>query len=376
MPAFRAEWLPVVAMGSACGRSVREATFARVAAAALACAASTGYAAGGTLQRDLVFEHASPLAHPEAVLERVTRPLRGSAIGARLHATRAAGEPDPWPALDLAVERFEMFVPAGAPPDAGFGLIVFVPPWEGQGLPADWLPALQRHGYVAATAERSGNAQDVGARRIPLALTAFENVRRRQRIDPARVYVAGFSGGSRVALRIALAYPEVFRGALLNAGSDPLGTVAVPLPEPVLFDRFERGSRLVYVSGTLDAPALAADRASRGSARDLCIPNTDVLTIAGGRHEPAGGPAFERALDALEAPRADVAGEAACRARRTRAIAREAAAIAALVDAGKRERAQRRLLAFDARWGGLARQAGSDIAVRLDTTARQVVVRP
>lgn len=349
----------MVAMGSACGRSVRDTTFGRIVVATFACAA--GAAAGGTLQRDLVFEHASPLARPEAVLDRMTTPLR---------------EPDPWPALDLAAERFEMFVPEGAPPDTGFGLIVFVPPWEGQGLPAEWLPVLQRHGHVVATAERSGNAQEVGARRIPLALTAFENARRRYRIDPARVYAAGFSGGSRVALRIALAYPDVFRGALLNAGSDLIGTLDVPLPEPTLFDRFERGSRLVYVTGTRDASALAADRASRGSARDLCIPNTTVLTVAGGRHEPVDGPAFERALDALEAPLADGAGEAECRARRTRAIAREAAAIAALVDAARHEQARRRLLAFDARWGGLARQASSDIAARLETTVRQVVVRP
>jgi dienelactone hydrolase len=361
---FARAGLPVAAMGSACGLSARGTTFGRTAAALLAVVAGTAGATGGTLQRDLVFEHASPLARPEAVLERMTSPTRRAVIRARVHATRA-GDPDPWPALDLATERFAMFVPAGAPPDAGFGLVVFVPPWEGQGFPVDWLPALQRHGFMMATASRSGNAQEVGARRIPLALTAVENARRRQRVDPARVYVAGFSGGARVALRIALAYPDVFRGAVLNAGSDPLGTADVPLPEPTLFDRFERGSRLVYISGTLDAPALAADRASRGSARGLCIPNTEVLTVSGGRHEPADAHAFGRALDALAAPLADPAGEAACRARRARVITREAGAITALVDAGRLERAQRRLLAFDARWAGLAATASTDIAARL-----------
>lgn len=362
----------MVALGWTRERRVRASTIVGLAAALLACVAGTACAAGGTVQRDLVFEHASPQAQPEVLLSRVTSPLRGAATFAQLQAARAAGEPDPWPVLDLAAERFEMFVPEGAPPAAGFGLIVFVPPWEEQGLPAQWLPALQHRGYVVVTAARSGNAQDVEVRRIPLALTGFENARRRQRIDPARVYVAGFSGGSRVALRIALAYPDVFRGALLNAGSDPLGTADVPLPEPGLFGRFERGSRLVYISGTLDAAAVAADRISRGSARDLCISNADVLTTVGSSHAPADGPAFERALDALAAPLADAAGEAACRARRTRAITREAGAITALLDAGKLERARHRLLAFDARWGGLARQVESGIAARQDATARQV----
>ena len=62
---------------------------------------------------------------------------------------------------------------------------------------------------------------------MPLALLAYENIRRSHTLDANRVYVGGMSGGSRVALRVALAYPDVFRGALLNAGSDPIGDGAV-----------------------------------------------------------------------------------------------------------------------------------------------------
>jgi pimeloyl-ACP methyl ester carboxylesterase len=343
-----------------------QATVSGLAGVLLACVAGSAWAVGGAVQRDLVFDHASPLARRDVVLERVSSPLRAAAMpDAASPAT-----------LDLAAERFEMFVPESPPPSAGLGLIVFVPPWEGQGLPAAWLPALERHGFVLVTAERSGNAQDVRERRIPLALTAYENVLRRYRIDPARVHVAGFSGGSRVALRIALAYPDVFRGALLNAGSDPIGSVDVPLPGPELFGRLERGTRLVYVSGARDGPAMAADRASRQSARDLCIANTRLLTAAGGGHEPADAGAFERALQALEAPLADESKQAGCRTRRTRAMAREMEALAALVDAGERDRAMVRLRELDARWGGLVRTASIDLARRLEMLARNVVSDP
>ena len=320
------------------------------------------------LQRDLVFEQPSPLAHPERVLERMASPLAGAAMRERLHAARAGADADPWPALDLAGERFELFVPDGTPPEPGFGLVVFVPPWEEQGLPADWLPVLQRHRLAMVTAARSGNAQDVGIRRVPLALHAVENVRSRLRIDPARVYAAGFSGGSRVALRLAVGWPDVFRGGLLNAGSDPLGNAEVPLPEPGLFDRLERISRLVYFSGTRDAPAIAADRASRRSATELCMSGTDVFTIAGGGHEPAGAQAIARALRALEAPPDGAASGAACRERRSRRIAREAHAIAALVDAGDHARAARALVEFDLRWGGLAREASRELDARIDVS--------
>lgn len=339
----------------------------------LACVAGSACAVGGAVQRDLVFDHASPLARPDVVLERVNSPLRAAAMRDASPPTRGRAAST---ALDLAAERFGTFVPEGPPPRAGLGLIVFVPPWEGQGLPAAWLPALQRHGFALVTAGRSGNAQDVRERRIPLALTAYENARRRYRIDPARVHVAGFSGGSRVALRIALAYPDVFRGALLNAGSDRLGSVDVPLPGAELFGRFERGTRLAYVSGARDAPSMAADRASRQSARDLCIGNTRLLTVAGGGHEPADAGTFERALQALEAPLADEREQSGCRTRRTRAIARETQALAALVDAGKRDRAMLRLIELDARWGGLVRTASRDLAGRLDMLARNAVSGP
>lgn len=344
----------------------RRAAGAAPLAWVLACLAGSAAAGTAGVQRDLVFEQVSPLAHPERVLERMTSPLAGAAMRERLHAARARGDADPWPALDLANERFELFVPDGTPPEPGFGLVVFVPPWEAQGLPAEWLRVLQRHGLAAVTATRSGNAQDVGIRRVPLALHAVENVRRRLRIDPGRVYAAGFSGGSRVALRLAVGWPDVFRGALLNAGSDPLGRAEVPLPGPVLFDRLERTSRLVYVSGTRDAPALAADRASLRSAAELCMSGAEAFTIRGGRHEPAGAQAVARALRALEAPPDDAATGEACRERRSRRIAREAQAIAALVDAGDRAGAARELVELDRRWSGLAGAISRELDMHID----------
>ena len=355
--------------GACVGRA--EAAVPWLVGALLACTAASACATGGPVQRDLVFEHASPLAEPAVVFERMTSPLRAAAMRARTEASRAGSGPDPWPALDLAGERFGMFVPAGPAPSAGLGVIVFVPPWEGHDLPAAWLPVLQRHGFVLVTAGRSGNSQEVGARRIPLALAAYESVRRRYPIDAARVHVAGFSGGSRVALRIALAYPDVFRGAVLNAGSDPFGSGDMPLPGPELFERFERGSRLAFVSGAFDAPAIAADRATLQSARNLCIANARRLVVAGGGHALADAGTFERALQALDAPLADEGDQAACRARRMRTIAREAAQVTALLDAGKHKRAMQRLLELDTRWGGLARMASSELAARLETTAQR-----
>src|SRR5437879_3459051 len=94
-------------------------------------------------------------------------------------------------------------------------------------------------------AARSGNDASVLARREPLALLAAHNLMQRYPVDPERVYVGGFSGGARVAMRLALGYPDLFRGAILNAGSDPIGGAEIPLPPRDMFMRFQSSKRIV-----------------------------------------------------------------------------------------------------------------------------------
>src|SRR4029077_12118401 len=88
--------------------------------------------------------------------------------------------------------------------------------------------------------------------------------------------VGGFSGGSRVALKIALAYPDLFRGVLLNAGSDPIGDTEALLPPDDLFAQFQNSTRLVYVTGSADSPNIQLDSVSRDSMKAWCVFNTAV----------------------------------------------------------------------------------------------------
>src|ERR1700719_615498 len=124
---------------------------------------------------------------------------------------------------------------------------------------------------IFVTAAKSGNAADVLNRREPLALLAAQNIMRRYPVDPQQVYVGGFSGGSRVALRIALAYADVFHRALLNASSDPLGNAEIPLPPPELLREFQESTRVVYVTGAHDGFNIAADVLSRKSLQEWCV---------------------------------------------------------------------------------------------------------
>lgn len=305
-------------------------------------------AADENLMKDVTFGDYAAAASSAELARRLLTPLAFERIRPRL--ANAKTEP-----LDLAQERFVVYVPQGTPPPNGYGLLVFIPPWPEAALPKDWPHVLDRHGMIFVSAAHSGNDADTLDRRIPLALLGYENIRRRYDLDPNRVYVGGLSGGSRVALRVALAYPDLFRGALLNAGSDPLGGDGIALPPADLFRRFQDSTRLVFLTGDRDEVNLHNDLVSRKSLHDACVFDVASVTMPRTGHAIADAAGLERALKALDAPNAvDAAKIASCRADVGHALAATKAEAEAAIAAGDRARAVEILNAIDARYGGEA----------------------
>ncbi|MGH6876154.1 MAG: hypothetical protein ACREHV_02120, partial [Rhizomicrobium sp.] len=319
--------------------------------------ASAQVAPAGTLS-NVTFSDYSPLSSNAELARRMLSPLKNAQLEQMLaHGARLREQP-----IDLAQETFALYVPARAPAN-GYGLIVFVPPWDSARLPDGWGAVLDQYGIVFVTAAQSGNDQSVLARREPLALLAEANVAARYPVDPARIYVGGFSGGSRVALRLALGYPDVFRGAILDAGSDPIGTAATPLPPRDLFQRFQESTHLVYLAGDQDTAAIAEDAASMHAMRDWCVFGVDERTTMGSGHDAIGATALSRALDLLAAPVApDEARLASCRTAIETELNAKLAAVQSLIAAGKREDASRLLADIDARYGGLAAPRSTTLA--------------
>src|ERR1700733_14154790 len=219
------------------------------------------------LQSDVVFSDYTPLSSSAELVHRLLSPLNAVRVGRSLAHSAAALRDQP---ICLAQERFTVYFPSN-PPSEGYGLLVFVPPWQNAMLPRGWAAVLDRLGVIFVSAANSGNEANMLDRREPLALLAAHNIMQRFHVDPERIYIGGFSGGSRVALRLALGFPDVFRGAFLNAGSDPIGDAQVPLPPRELFSRFQETTRIVYISGKDDAVNVDKDAASTGSMLEWCV---------------------------------------------------------------------------------------------------------
>ncbi|HLY55400.1 MAG TPA: PHB depolymerase family esterase [Stellaceae bacterium] len=315
-----------------------------------------------TYQQGVVFDQYPNWSSRAELVRRLASPLDARRV---LREASAAGRGPGGQTIDLANERFVLRVPVDAPP-AGYALLVFISPWQDAKLPSRWAPALDHHGMIFVSAANTGNAAGDLDRREPLALIAAANVMKRYRVDPDHVYIGGFSGGARVAMRLALGYPDVFRGALLNAGSDPIGD-EVPPPPADLFRRFQDSTRLIYMTGAHDDFHLAADGSSRHSMETWCVFDLDTETAPRIGHEPADPATLDDALDALATHRpADHDRLAACRARVAGEMSEQLKAVQDLLAGGRSADALTLLKTVDRRYGGLAAPQSLDLADRLE----------
>jgi len=303
------------------------------------------------LKTQVAFSEYSPLSTSSEVVRRLLSPLTAAQVQRSLEHS---GERLRGQSVDLAAERFVLYVPPRAPAE-GYALLTFVPPWDEARLPPGWAAVLDRYGVIFVSAARSGNDTDPIGRREPLALLGAYNVMQRYPIDSARVYVGGFSNGSRIALRLAIAYPDLFRGALLNAGSDPIDAGHANPPPRELLERFQESTRVVYVTGEHDTVRPMRDTASLESMREWCVFDTASSITYGAAHDIVSPAALSLALTALaEHARTDAAKLAACRATLEHRLSASLARVHELVDAGKRHEARKALEELDYRFGGLA----------------------
>jgi pimeloyl-ACP methyl ester carboxylesterase len=311
----------------------------------------TGVAAGSGKPEVMPLEHLSALASADVLVDRMLSPVTQDRIE-RFRQVVDVGLKEQTVAPGR--EEFDVFVPPEVP-EGGYGLLVFSWPGDEFPVPKDWWGVLARNGMIFVAPRGSGNDHNVFDRRLPLMLHAYEHAKRHNAIDPSRVFVGGFSGGSRVAQRVAMAYPDVFQGALLIGGSDPVGTAGFVLPSAELTRVLQRQTRFVFSTGSRDLPNRAKDSRTRDSMSAACFARIRTVPQPQLAHWVPSGRNFQAALEALESPiKTEDAQQEACEARLGSDKRMSIAKIRRALDEGKREDAVKWLLEVDARYGGLA----------------------
>jgi predicted esterase len=335
------------------GRSRKHMRQAGGILAMLACIAAPATASAADARpsmQGVALDALSPLSSRDELTHRVLSPL-GLRAYQREVAQRQLRIAEQ--TISAGAERYDLFLPPV--PSAGrYGLLVFVSPYDGFALPPGWAAVLAREGLALISARASGNDQDMLERRVPLALNGYAYAIRHYPIDPARVYIAGFSGGGRTAQLVGVAYPDVFRGILGFSGSDPFGGTAVAPPPPELMRLLQARTQIVQSTGTADEVNIAIDSRSRRSMADLCIANLGHADMPRLGHGLPGGSGLSRALKLLQRPPRADAVDPDCESALQARIERELAAIDAAIDAGRLAPARKALLALDMHYGWLA----------------------
>jgi predicted esterase len=162
-------------------------------------------------------------------------------------------------------------------------------------------------------AKNAGNDQPE-ARRLGLAVMGAMKVMNMYRIDPDRVYAAGFSGGARMAGLLGFYQSDIFRGTLQNCGADFYRPV--PLDQATsqvdnvgkpygLLDASDndvlhaRETRFALITGTNDfRRGNILDIFHGGFERDRF--KAKLFDVSGMGHDICDGVTLARALDFLE----------------------------------------------------------------------------
>lgn len=331
---------------------------------AVSATAATGW------QTEQRFDAYSPLAAKHELVDRVLVPTLADRIR---RFEQQTGQQASEHTVNLADEHFDLFVPARAP-EGGYALMVFVSPMPDFPLSAGWKKALEKQGMIFVSARKSGNQQNVLDRRIPLALHAVENVQRHYPVNSERIYIAGFSGGSRVAWRIARAYADLFSGALLIGGSDAFGEFDTAPPLPEQMDWLRTRSRIVFATGGTDLPNRGKDARTRASLEHFCVPGARTISVPRVDHWVPPPRKFAEALRALEAPLPAAEGRADCEASLAQEIEQGMQAVEALFAQDASKDAGAALGKLEDRFGGLLPQRAvalaRDIAARLESQTK------
>ena len=323
--------------------------FAMLVGIAMAVCAHAGDGASGL--REVKLDALSPLASSDELTARLLSPVTQLRIARYLDRANTGLAAQ---SIRAGEETFDLFVPS-EPGPSGYGVLVYVWPGDRMAMPVSWRRQFEARHLIFIAAQHSGNDENVLDRRVPLALHGLGYAARRFRIDPQRVYVGGFSGGSRVAQKLALGYPDVFRGLLLIGGSDAIGTATFVPPSRERMELFQRRMRIVFATGTQDLPNRTKDARTRASFADFCVQGVAEASPARTGHWVPEDRAMAKVLRLLEQPVADAdAAFSECDARLQAVIRMRIDEVKSLHAAGRDDDARRQLAQVDELYGGLA----------------------
>lgn len=212
------------------------------------------------------------------------------------------------PEYDITREEYEILLPAGYQKTRPHGLFIWISASDAPQIPADWEGVFARHDIVFIGAKKSGNQRSIFDR-LRLAIDANHNARKHLNIDGRRVYVSGFSGGSRVASMLGVAWGEMFSGTVCCMGVNFYTDVAGPdgktyglsyLPDETLLPLVKQHCRFALVTGEKDFNLPNTRGALENGFLKEGFQHARIYEVPGHGHAPPPAEWLEKALGFLD----------------------------------------------------------------------------
>jgi predicted esterase len=194
----------------------------------------------------------------------------------------AADEPITW----------EVYVPESYRVESPAGIVVYVSPSQSGMPPRGWSSVMDEHNLIWISANKSGNRVLV-PRRVLKAILALNAIQQEYVLNETRVYIAGFSGGGKIASMIATDYANTFDGGFFICGVE-----FWDVDEPRHFEAI-KSNRYVFLTGERDQALEPTKRVYR-NYRDAGVPHIQLVVVHDMGHTNPPSREISRALEFLD----------------------------------------------------------------------------
>jgi len=187
---------------------------------------------------------------------------------------------------------WEVYVPEGYSVESPAGIVVYVSPSQSGTPPRGWSSVMDEHNLIWISANKSGNRVLV-PRRVLKAILALKAIQQEYVLDETRIYVAGFSGGGKIASMIATDYANTFDGGFFICGVE-----FWDVDEPRHFEAI-KSNRYVFLSGEHDQALRPTKRVYR-NYKDAGIPHIQLVVVRDMGHTNPPRRELSRAIEFLD----------------------------------------------------------------------------
>ncbi len=129
------------------------------------------------------------------------------------------GNPKEHYSIALDQESYYVYIPDNYDGREPFGLVAFINSGDTIELPSGWDQILKDRKLIYLAPQKVGNNQSM-KRRSDVTMDGVVQMEKSYKIDPARVYLSGISGGARMSVFTSFHYPDFFTGIIPICGAD------------------------------------------------------------------------------------------------------------------------------------------------------------